>query len=162
MAHLVYDVHPVRKSKRVILSRFVELDAPLFDKLDVLKQPLLICISRQLSFVARLIFVDEAHSIERIPNGYEFLLKMVEEPKPGIAFCFATTEFDRISKALRSRLLEIEIRPLGLDLAITFLRDIADKEGIRYEDEALALLAGFGQRSASRSPASARSGPRGW
>ena len=92
----------------------------------------------------RLIFVDEAHSIARFTNGYEFLLKMVEEVRPGIAFCFATTEVDRISAALRSRLFEIEIRPLGLDKGITFLRNIANKEGIRYDDEALVLLAGFG------------------
>ena len=69
---------------------------------------------------------------------------MVEEPKPGIAFCFATTEVDRISAALRSRLFPIEIRPLGLDQGITFLRNIANKEGIRYDDEALVLLAGLG------------------
>ena len=93
----------------------------------------------------RLIFFDEAHSIGRFRNGYDFLLKLVEEPPPGIVFCFATTEFDRISKALRSRLFQIEIRPLGLDLGITFLRDIANKEGIQYEDEALALLVGLGQ-----------------
>jgi len=70
---------------------------------------------------------------------------MVEEVRPGIAFCFATTEVDRISAALRSRLFEIEIRPLGLDKGITFLRNIANKEEIQYEDEALALLAGLGQ-----------------
>jgi hypothetical protein len=69
----------------------------------------------------------------------------VEEPQPGVAFCFATTEVDRISEALRSRLFEIEIRPLGLAQSITFLRNIANKEGIRYEDEALPLLAGLGQ-----------------
>ena len=93
----------------------------------------------------RLIFFDEAHSIGLLRNGYDFLLKLVEEPPPGIVFCFATTEFDRISKALRSRLFQLEIRPLGLDRGITFLRDIANKEEIPYEDEALALLAGLGQ-----------------
>ena len=101
----------------------------------ILKQPL-------LNFYLPQSFVD---GIARFPRGYEFLLKMVEEPKPGIAFCFATTEVDRISKALRSRLFPIEIRPLGLDLAITFLRDIANREGIQYETEALALLAGRGE-----------------
>jgi DNA polymerase-3 subunit gamma/tau len=125
--------------------RFKEFDAPLFETLESFEDTVNSFVSPPILSRRRLIFVDEFHSIARFKNGYEFLLKMVEEPKPGIAFCFATTEVDRISKALRSRLFEIEIRPLGLDLGITFLRDIADKEGIIYEDEALALLAGLGQ-----------------
>jgi DNA polymerase III subunit gamma/tau len=124
--------------------RFKELDAPLFETLDQFKYTVDIFVSGPLDH-RRLIFVDEAHSIARFTNGYEFLLKMVEEVRPGIAFCFATTEVDRISAALRSRLFEIEIRPLGLDQGITFLRNIANKEEIQYEDEALALLAGLGQ-----------------
>jgi DNA polymerase-3 subunit gamma/tau len=124
--------------------RFKELDAPLFETLDDFKN-IVAPLARPTPDHRRLIFVDEAHSIARFKNGYEFLLKMVEEVQPDIAFCFATTEVDRISAALRSRLFEIEIRPLGLDRAITFLRNIANKEGIQYEDEALALLAGLGQ-----------------
>jgi DNA polymerase III subunit gamma/tau len=108
----------------------------------ILKIPLIVS---EPTLGRRLTFVDEVHSIARFTNGYEFLLKMVEEPQPGIAFCFATTAVDQIPKALRSRLFEIEIRPLGLDKGITFLRNIADKESIRYDDEALALLAGLGQ-----------------
>lgn len=124
--------------------RFKELDAPLFESLDHFKATVNSFVSPPTLGHRRLIFVDEAHSIARFRSGYEFLLKMVEEPQPGIAFCFATTEVDRISKALRSRLFEIEIRPLGLGQAITFLRDIANKEGIQCEEEALALLAGLG------------------
>jgi DNA polymerase III subunit gamma/tau len=125
--------------------RFKEFDAPLFETLHSFEDTVNSYVSPPILSRRRLIFVDEAHSIARFRNGYEFLLKMVEEPKPGIAFCFATTEVDRISKALRSRLFPMEIRPLGLDQGITFLRDIANKEGIQYEDEALALLAGLGQ-----------------
>jgi DNA polymerase-3 subunit gamma/tau len=146
MAHLCLRC----SSCRIILEegdplRFKEFDAPLFETLESFEDTVNSYVSPPILGRRRLIFVDEFHSIARFKHGYEFLLKMVEEPKPGIAFCFATTEVDRISKALRSRLFDIEIRPLGLDLGITFLRDIADKEGIPYEDEALALLAGLGQ-----------------
>jgi DNA polymerase III subunit gamma/tau len=127
--------------------RFAELDAPTCETIGDFKYTVNSYVSEPTLGHPRLIFVDEAHSIARIRGGYEFLLKMVEEPPPGIAFCFATTEVDRISKALRSRLFPMEIRPLGLGQAITFLRDIANKEGIQPEpeDEALALLAGRGQ-----------------
>ena len=127
--------------------RFTELDAPTFELFDQFKETVNSYVSVPTLGHPRLIFFDEAHSIGRFKNGYDFLLKLVEEPPPGIVFCFATTEFDRISKALRSRLFKIEIRPLGLDRGITFLRDIANKEGIQPEPEteALALLAGLGQ-----------------
>ena len=127
--------------------RFVELDAPTFESFDQFKETVNSYVSVPTLGHPRLIFFDEAHSIGRFRNGYDFLLKLVEEPPPGIVFCFATTEFDRISKALRSRLFPIEIRPLGLDRGIAFLRDIANKEGIQPEPEteALALLAGLGQ-----------------
>ena len=111
--------------------RFTELDAPTFETFDQFKETVNSSVSEPTLGHPRLIFFDEAHSIGRFRNGYDFLLKLVEEPPPGIVFCFATTEFDRISKALRSRLFQIEIRPLGLDRGITFLRDIANKEGIQ-------------------------------
>ena len=125
--------------------RFAELDAPTFESFDEFKETLNSFVRPPTLGRPRMIFFDEAHSIGRLRNGYDYLLKLVEEPPPGIVFCFATTEFDRISKALRSRLLPMEIRPLGLDRGITFLRDIANKEGIQYEDEALVLLVGVGQ-----------------
>ena len=127
--------------------RFAELDAPTFESFDEFKETLNSLVRPPTLGRPRMIFFDEAHSIGRLRNGYDYLLKLVEEPPPGIVFCFATTEFDRISKALRSRLFQLEIRPLGLDRGITFLRDIAKKEGIQPEPEteALALLAGLGQ-----------------
>jgi DNA polymerase III delta prime subunit len=125
----------------------MELDAPRFETFDQFRETVDRSVSEPTLGHPRLIFFDEAHSIGRLRNGYDFLLKLVEEPPPGIVFCFATTEFDRISKALRSRLFKIEIRPWGLDRGITFLRDIANKERIQPEpeDEALALLVGLGQ-----------------
>ena len=120
--------------------RFTELDAPTFEMFDEFKETLNSFVRPPTLGRPRMIFFDEAHSIRRLRNGYDFLLKLVEEPPPGIVFCFATTEFDQISKALRSRLLQMEIRPLGLELGTKFLRNIANTEGIHYEDEALALL----------------------
>jgi DNA polymerase-3 subunit gamma/tau len=72
-------------------------------------------------------------------------LKDVEEAKPGVIFCFATTEFNRIRRALQSRLAHLEVRPLSASDAISFLKIAADKEGIEYEPSALALLAGLKQ-----------------
>ena len=125
--------------------RFAELDAPTFESFDEFKETLNSFVRPPTLGRPRMIFFDEAHSIGRLRNGYDYLLKLVEEPPPGIVFALPPPEFDRISKALRSRFLQMEVRPLGLELGTKFLRDIANKEGIQYEDEALALLAGLGQ-----------------
>nr|WP_292510309.1 AAA family ATPase [Methylobacterium sp.] len=87
------------------------------------------------------LFFDEAQALEA--KAADALLKMVEEPKPGVIFCFATTEFVKIRAALRSRLISFEIKPLCADEAITLLTDCACLEGIDHEPGALALLAGL-------------------
>jgi DNA polymerase III subunit gamma/tau len=91
----------------------------------------------------RVLFFDEAHSLTN--EAADSLLKGVEEAKPGVIFCFATTEFNRIRRALQSRLAHLEVRPLSASDAISFLKIAADKEGIEYEPSALALLAGLKQ-----------------
>ena len=84
-------------------------------------------------------FFDEAHSLAN--EAADSLLKDVEEAKPGVIFCFATTEFARIRPALRSRLSPLEVHPLSASDAVGLLKYVADKEGIEYEPSALELLA---------------------
>ncbi|EAQ37528.1 DNA polymerase III gamma and tau subunits [Nitrobacter sp. Nb-311A] len=73
------------------------------------------------------------------------LLKEVEDSKRGIAFAFATTDPWQLTAALRSRLLEIEVRPLDVADAVEFLESIARREGIAYDREGLILLASVKQ-----------------
>jgi DNA polymerase III subunit gamma/tau len=127
-------------------SHFLELDAPSFrnfgefrDKID---NHLTRAKARHLRCV---IFVDEAHSLSNHRNCFDFLLKKVDNAGPKTAFCFATTSFDRISKALRSRLDWLELRPLSRSESIKFLERIASEEGLKAENEALALIAGLGE-----------------
>lgn len=87
------------------------------------------------------LFFDEAQALEA--RAADAILKMVEEPLPGVIFCFATTEFTKIRPALRSRLIDFEIKPLSADEAIALLKACAPRAGIAYEPGALELLAGL-------------------
>ncbi|TXN01978.1 AAA family ATPase [Methylobacterium sp. WL64] len=123
---------------------FYEVDVPAAENKADMVRAILRELNRTppnppLGYRIRTLFFDEAHSLSK-PVA-EILLKSVEEPQPRVIFCFATTEFDAIPTALRSRLFHLEVRPLPPDLAIRFLRTFADREGIAYEPEALALLA---------------------
>lgn len=89
------------------------------------------------------LFFDEAHALEY--PAADALLKAVEEPEPGLLYCFATTEFERIRPALRSRLHSFEIKPLQAGEAVALLTECARAEGIEHEPGALELLAGLRQ-----------------
>jgi DNA polymerase-3 subunit gamma/tau len=93
----------------------------------------------------RVLFFDEAHALKALPGAFDLLLKTVEEPPERVIFCFATTEFNNIPPALRSRVFPVKIRQLNAALAIAFLSDVARKEQIlpTPEPEALALIAGL-------------------
>jgi DNA polymerase III subunit gamma/tau len=88
----------------------------------------------------RVLFFDEAHRLE--PAAAESLLKNVEQPKQGVRYIFATTEYRRLLPTLRSRLNPLEIRALSPVQAIRFLQDVARRKGYEYDDAALRLLAG--------------------
>lgn len=88
----------------------------------------------------QVLFFDEAHRLTTTAS--DRLLKSVEDTIGGVVFCFATTEYEKVRPALRSRLFQLEIRPLSALDSIGLLRDVAEAEHIAYEAEGLALLAG--------------------
>ena len=89
----------------------------------------------------RILFFDEAHALTK--ESCDLLLNQVETPEHPVLFFFATTEVEKIHRALRSRLFDLLVRPLPVVRAIKFLRDAAEKEKIEHEPGALELLAGL-------------------
>ena len=82
---------------------------------------------RSSSLKWRILFLDEAHALT--PAAIDSLLKDVEEPRPGVAFAFATTEPWVLKPTLKSRLMPLEVRPLGVPDAVEFLE--VDREAGR-------------------------------
>ncbi|WP_211911567.1 AAA family ATPase [Tardiphaga alba] len=125
---------------------FIELDTPKFRDLAGLKAE----IDRVLEAAAAagrrtVIFLDEAHVLSRYRDSFDFLLKKVEEPPPGVSFCFATTAVERMSEALRSRTIQLEVRPLTHAQSVGLLTRTAKDEGLTLHTEAISLLAGLGE-----------------
>ena len=86
------------------------------------------------------LFFDEAQALSSA--AADSLLKNIEEPPPGVIFCFATTEPWKLRPNLKSRLMQLEVRALSGPDAIALLETVAGDEGIMYDKKALALLAG--------------------
>ncbi len=93
----------------------------------------------------KIYILDEAHQIT--DAAFNALLKTLEEPPGHIVFMMATTEPEDIPQTIRSRCQHFSFHAVKFDDIVHQLRDIATKEGIGAEDDALALLAEAGDGS---------------
>ncbi len=85
--------------------------------------------------------VDEAHMLTR--EAWNALLKILEEPPPGVVFVFATTEPQKIfntAAPVMSRLQRFDFRRIGPAAIQSRLRDVLTTEGLDAEDDALLLI----------------------
>ena len=86
--------------------------------------------------------VDEAHMLTR--EAWNALLKILEEPPPGVVFVFATTEPQKIAATaapVLSRLQRFDFRRIGPTAIRDRLRQVLDAEGIAADEDALTLIA---------------------
>ena len=87
--------------------------------------------------------IDEAHMLTK--EAFNALLKTLEEPPPRTVFILCTTELDKIIPTIQSRCQRIIFRKLPEGEIVNKLKEICQKEGIKYEEEALKLIARAGE-----------------
>ncbi|MBA2738187.1 MAG: DNA polymerase III subunit gamma and tau [Nocardioidaceae bacterium] len=90
--------------------------------------------------------IDEAHMVS--PQGFNALLKVVEEPPPHVKFIFATTEPDKVIGTIRSRTHHYPFRLLPPRLLADYLAQICEREAVAIEPQALPLVVRAGAGSA--------------
>ncbi|MCS6853941.1 MAG: DNA polymerase III subunit gamma/tau, partial [Elioraea sp.] len=83
--------------------------------------------------------VDEVHMLSTA--AFNALLKTLEEPPPRVVFIFATTEIRKVPVTVLSRCLRFDLRRIPAATLARHYAEIADREGIVAEPEALALIA---------------------
>jgi DNA polymerase III subunit gamma/tau len=86
--------------------------------------------------------VDEAHMLTR--EAWNALLKILEEPPPGVVFVFATTEPQKIAQQaapVLSRLQRFDFRRIGTAAIRERLRAVLATEKIQADEDALTLIA---------------------
>ena len=86
--------------------------------------------------------IDEAHMLTR--EAWNVLLKILEEPPPGVVFVFATTEPQKIANTaapVMSRLQRFDFRRIGPAAIQQRLRQVLDAEHLDAEEDALILIA---------------------
>lgn len=89
--------------------------------------------------------IDEVHMLTR--EAFNALLKTLEEPPAHCIFILATTEAHRLPETIISRTQRFEFKPISTGDSAKHLDEIARREKINIDREALELLAEFGQGS---------------
>jgi len=89
--------------------------------------------------------LDEAHQIT--DAAFNALLKTLEEPPGHVIFMLATTQPEDIPQTIRSRCQHFSFHAVRFDDILGQLSDIAGRENIKAEPDALALLAEAGDGS---------------
>ncbi|HET9281663.1 MAG TPA: DNA polymerase III subunit gamma/tau [Candidatus Angelobacter sp.] len=93
----------------------------------------------------KIYILDEAHQIT--DAAFNALLKTLEEPPPHIIFMMATTQAEDIPQTIRSRCQHFSFHAVKFDEIVGQLREIAGKENIQADEEALAVLSEAGDGS---------------
>lgn len=120
-------------------SDVIELDAASNRGIEEVKN-----LIRETSFLPmtgkyRVFIIDEAHMITN--DGFNVLLKTLEEPPTSAIFILATTNLEKIPKTIQSRCIKVNFgKGLKKDI-ISMLKRIADKEKFQFDDDFYSLIA---------------------
>jgi DNA polymerase-3 subunit gamma/tau len=83
--------------------------------------------------------IDEVHMLSTA--AFNAFLKTLEEPPEHAKFVFATTEIRKVPVTVLSRCQRFDLRRVEADVLMKHLGNIATKEGVEVEPEALGIIA---------------------
>jgi DNA polymerase III subunit gamma/tau len=83
--------------------------------------------------------VDEAHMVT--PQGFNAMLKVLEEPPEHVRFVFCTTEPHKVIEAIRSRCQRHDFRRVGTAVLAEYFAKICAAEGVEVEPAAIEAVA---------------------
>jgi DNA polymerase-3 subunit gamma/tau len=87
----------------------------------------------------KVFIIDEVHMLSTA--AFNAFLKTLEEPPAHVIFILATTEKHKILPTILSRCQIYDFERMTVQNTIAHLKGVADKEGIKYEEAALAVIA---------------------
>src|SRR5258706_5790971 len=87
----------------------------------------------------KIYIIDEVHMLTK--EAFNALLKTLEEPPAHVKFIFATTEPQKVLPTILSRCQRFDLRRIPANLIVKHLKEIAKKEKVAIDNEALAAIA---------------------
>lgn len=86
----------------------------------------------------KIFILDEAHMVT--PQGFNALLKLVEEPPDHVKFIFATTEPEKVIGTIRSRTHHYPFRLVAPAAMLAYVEELCGQEGVQVEAGVLPLV----------------------
>jgi DNA polymerase-3 subunit gamma/tau len=83
--------------------------------------------------------IDECHMLSTAASNA--LLKTIEEPPSNVVFILATTNPERVINTIQSRCQKFDFKRISPSDIFQHLAEIAEKESIEYETQALKIIA---------------------
>src|ERR1700731_3694656 len=83
--------------------------------------------------------IDEVHMLSN--QAFNAFLKTLEEPPEHVKFVFATTEIRKVPVTVLSRCQRFDLRRVEADVLMAHLANIAARENVEVEPEALGIIA---------------------
>ena len=93
----------------------------------------------------KIYIIDEVHMLTA--EAFNALLKTLEEPPPHVIFVFATTAPHKVPPTILSRCQRFDFRRIATRDILENLKKIVKDEGVGVKDEALGLIAKYGDGS---------------
>lgn len=117
----------------------LEMDAASRTGVDDVREIIEATRFRPMQGRMKVFIIDEVHMLSR--NAFNALLKTLEEPPAQVTFIFATTELRKVPVTVLSRCQRFDMRRVPQDVLAAHFGRIAEKEGVKFADEALTLIA---------------------
>lgn len=127
------------------LTDIMEIDAASHNGVDDIRGILESSAYSPVDVKYKVFIIDEVHMLSK--SAFNALLKTLEEPKPYVKFILATTEIKKVPKTILSRCLRFDFKRIGNRELTSYLDQIANKEKILIENDALSLIARMSEGS---------------
>jgi DNA polymerase-3 subunit gamma/tau len=124
----------------------LEMDAASHTGIDDIREIIDSARYAPVSARFKVYIIDEVHMLSK--QAFNGLLKTLEEPPPHVKFVFATTEIRKVPVTVLSRCQRFDLRRIDAELLTNHLTEIAAKEGVAAEPEALRQIARAAEGSA--------------
>jgi len=89
--------------------------------------------------------IDEVHMLSI--SAFNALLKTLEEPPEHTVFILATTEVHKLPATILSRCIRFDFKLVSLEDLTNHLKNILNKEGVKFEESAVNVIARAGEGS---------------
>ncbi len=142
---LAHEINEIPYTDDTTHLDIIEIDAASNRRIDEIRELRDKVHTAPTSSKYKVYIIDEVHMLTR--EAFNALLKTLEEPPKHAVFILATTEAHKLPETIVSRTQRFTFKPVEEHKVATHLKFIADKEKAEIDEEALGLIARYGQGS---------------